>query len=250
MNRLLSLISFIALSHYAISQVSVTRNVGTFTEIDNQKNFDLVLKEGQEEAIVIEEMKNIELDEIITEAKNGKLKFTAKASKYQNSYARIIVTYKRLTCIYNSGSGNILCKDRMTGSNFCLYIKGSGNFASEAPLVFQQIKIDISGAADVKLPSIETTDLQISISGSGNIKIDSGQSNHQTLQINGSGSISLSGVNNEEAEINISGSGSIGLVATKTISVVSSGSGDVSYSGRPQLKSFKNTGSTALRHID
>ncbi|HEX8577191.1 MAG TPA: head GIN domain-containing protein [Flavobacterium sp.] len=250
MKQILLLILLVTSSLYVKSQNAITRDVGTFSGIDSRSNFDVVLVKGEKESVFIEEIKNLNPSEILTEVKNDKLILYIKGNKRQNAYAKIYITYKNLDGIYNSGSGNILCNDDLSGKKLSINTSGSGKLISKGAFKFETIAIDITGSEEVNLADIYTDNLQIAITGSGGAKIVSGKSNNQDLKITGSGNMHLFGVDNEEASIEITGSGSVDLVANKTLIVDSSGSGNVNYKGIAQIKNVKNSGSTKVMKVE
>ena len=93
-------------------------------------------------------------------------------------------------------------------------------------------KVSITGSGDINLIDFKNDNLSLNIDGSGDIK---GNGDVQTLitTINGSGEIMLKDLKSETTKITINGSGDAKIWATKSISAVINGSGDIEYYGEP-----------------
>jgi len=68
-------------------------------------------------------------------------------------------------------------------------------------------KLDLSGLGNIKMPSLETSQLDFLLNGAGNVSIDSRKTGHLSVMINGLGNVTLAGEATEQ-DITINGGGS------------------------------------------
>lgn len=181
-----------------------TRSVGNFDRIDISGGFELVeLKEGSEESVRIE-ASGVALDKIETEVVGNTLRIRMKRGSYNDTRIKMLVTYKQIDEISNSGSSNIEALNPIKGTRFSLNSSGSGDFR---------------GAFDVEK-------LELSISGSSDMSLR-GKASRQSIAISGSGDIDAAKLTGSEASVAISGSGDVVLGVTGPVRTAISGSGSV-----------------------
>lgn len=111
-------------------------------------------------------------------------------------------------------------------------INGSGDITSEKELSGQELSIQINGSGDVKLP-LNFERLKTSINGSGDLEL-TGKVANADININGSGDVEAEKLETVDADVNINGSGDCNLRVTGNLKATIVGSGDISYSGKPQ----------------
>lgn len=195
--------------------VSNTRNVGHFTKVEQKGSFDIILKTGQTQEVLIEAEENIsqhietklEGDQLVIRTEQG---FWLKPEKD----IRIIVTAPRFEEVWSNGSGNITGESVIADSNsITIGTRGSGNITLQ-----------------VVTPKIKAESY-----GSGNIEL-TGETREVTLESAGSGNLTADGLKAETVSIDITGSGNASANASKTLDVSVKGSGDVSYRGNPSIK--------------
>jgi hypothetical protein len=75
--------------------------------------------------------------------------------------------------------------------------------------------------------------LKTSINGSGDVEL-SGKVANADININGSGDVEAEKLETVDAYVNINGSGDCNLRVTGNLKATIVGSGDISYSGKPQ----------------
>jgi hypothetical protein len=207
-------------SSFTFGQSSQNRNLSSFREVHVSGGFDVVLKKGNNESVNIESS-NIDLDKILTEVENNKLKISLKKGNYRNVDVKLVVTYKDLEAIHSSGSSEIVCNTDIKASNFSLHNSGSGN---------------------VKLTSINTDSFEVHNSGSSNINV-AGTAKRQSYQISGSSKINAFDLKSEEAKVSISGSGDVNISVSQNLEASVSGSGDIRYKGDPNIRNVRVSGS-------
>lgn len=205
--------------------VSEERSLPNFNAIQNRVNAAVFLKQGPQEAVLIEGQANI-LSNLETEVRSGKLEIAFKENVSQHEGIKIYIT----TPEYRE-----------------LGLSGSGSYRSEHLLRGESLAIRISGSGDVNLQA-EYEHLQTSISGSGDVELRGG-GQILGVKVSGSGGIHAREYEVEEADVRISGSGNCELNVRDKLAVAVSGSGNVRYKGRPEISSSVS-GSGGLAHLD
>lgn len=103
-------------------------------------------------------------------------------------------------------------------------------------------RVKINGSGGVKLQDVTKDMIDLTIDGSGGITAI-GKAVFLNAVINGSGNIDADALEVETAEVIINGSGDMNLNVTKQLSAEVRGSGDILYSGSPEIKSSVVKGS-------
>jgi len=115
-------------------------------------------------------------------------------------------------------------------------------------------RLDVSGAGDIHVDSLETEKLTIDLSGAGNLEISDLTANELVVYVSGAGNtmvsgqvigleVKLSGIGNinasnletETAILNMSGAGNGTVWVTETLDLNISGLGNVDYYGVPRV---------------
>jgi hypothetical protein len=239
MKRIKLIIAVLAISSViACAQSKETRKLGSFNKIQSSGFFDVELTKGNEEAAQIEAT-NFPLDKLIMEVEGNILKI------YQENYykpswgakVKIYITYKQLESIKKSGSGNLLCRSDISGTESYIESSGSGNIKIAGIVKADNVYAHISGSGNIFLNQIEAQSLHMDKSGSGNFSVESGNVDNQELSSSGSGNISSEGLASNDCRISMSGSGNASVNASKSLDANIAGSGNIRYKGNPQLNS-------------
>jgi len=128
-----------------------------------------------------------------------------------------------------------------------IVISGSGSFSAERPIVGAAFSAVISGSGNIAA-ELETESVDARISGSGSIEL-SGTAGSLEFTDSGSGELKARRLEVREADIGLSGSGSAEISVADRLKGRISGSGDISYAGRPRVD-FSSSGSGKLRTLD
>lgn len=218
-----SLILMLSVYAFTLHAQSVEmRKLPSFTKLKTGGSWDVTLQKGDNPEVKLES-KNIDLDRVITEVKNGTLNVYLEKGNYRNVDLTVHVTYVELESIKSGGSGNL---------------------KSLSDLRADDLEISISGSGDAHFQNLESGNLSISMSGSGNIHVAGGSVGLIKVDQSGSGNFKGNDLNAEEASINKSGSGNVTLAAVnQSLSVRSSGSGNVQYRGNPSVNDVNISGS-------
>ncbi|QNF35155.1 DUF2807 domain-containing protein [Adhaeribacter swui] len=207
--------------------VSRTRPVGNFSAVDAGGEFEIYLKQGPAEDILLEGQANV-LTEVSTHVRNNKLyiEFDRKRVRL-NRPVKIYLTTPELTGISVSGANSV---------------RGLNEFQVD------DLDIRASGNSTIYLNVKNAHTIESDISGSVNMELN-GDAQHQEIDISGSGNIQTFGLSTKTADIEISGSGKCDVSVTDKIEAKLSGSGRVRYKGNPAV-STKISGSGSVVQVD
>lgn len=129
------------------------------------------------------------------------------------------------------------------------------NFPIKFHLVVKDLdSISLSGAGNIEMDKLDTTNLNISLSGAGNISLEDIQASTINTKLSGAGNISLSGateihqalltglgnyqaddLKSQSSSIQVTGAGNAQVWAEKELDVTISGAGSVGYYGYPEV---------------
>src|SRR5690606_23753686 len=206
------------------AQEREVRSPGEFNKINSGGSWNVTLKKGDKNEVLLE-AKNLNLDKVITEVKNGTLDIRLERGNYRNMGLEVTITYINLDGVHSSGSGNL---------------------KSTSDLTADELEITLSGSGNASFQSLVANELDITMSGSGDLAVGRGAVGEVSVRQSGSGNVKAINLIAEEAEINKSGSGTVSLTVNQSISVSSSGSGNVEYKGNPSVNNVSISGSGRL----
>jgi hypothetical protein len=197
------------------STLKETRDVKGFTKISYGISGNLQIKIGSEFSVVLEGEKD-DLENVITEVSDGKLKIRIEKWGFNfNEKVNAYVTMPELTGLSVSGSGKAEILDAI----------------SEA----DNLDLSVSGSGKVLTAGLVVDALDCSISGSGDIVIGAGNADRANISISGSGSYSGENFEIDHLDISVSGSGSCLCKVGDSLTARISGSGNVTYIGNPKI---------------
>jgi hypothetical protein len=221
----------------------VTRDVKDFKNIDLATSANVFVKQGTTFKVEVETHKNI-ADVFETIVEGGTLRLQTKKGIWNMRYDKLNVYIEMPTIegIDISGSGDIKAETALSGDNIDLIISGSGNLLAEQGVAAKTVKIRISGSGDIKATGISTGDLSAKISGSGGLDL-SGTADKADYLVSGSGDIGAKSVKSKAVQAHVSGSGNIECYADESMDALSSGSGNITYSGNATVVKSHASGS-------
>jgi len=188
------------------------RQVDGFDEVSMGISGDLHLKQGSTISLELEGDSD-DLEDVITEVKNGTLVIKYKNNKgwsFGRDRVTIYLTMPEVSSVSLGGSGKIIGENTIESDDLYLSVSGSGRI-------------------EMKL---EVDDLTQKISGSGNIEV-SGSADRAEISISGSGNLDALDLEVDEYEVKISGSGKCKINVGDSLEANISGSGSVYYKGDP-----------------
>ncbi|MCK9220307.1 MAG: DUF2807 domain-containing protein [Bacteroidales bacterium] len=189
--------------------VKETRPVSSFDALDVSGAFDVYIKQGDAEGLVIETDDNL-LPSIKTTVVGHTLKIETKNPIHHVTVLKAYITVKDLKKIDVSGAVDIQTENRLTVPE--LSIDASGASDSKMEIAVQRLKLDCSGASKMSF-SGTAVNVEMDLSGSSDIFAYDLISETYSFEISGAG----------DAQINVS----------KSIKASISGAGSVKYKGSP-----------------
>lgn len=177
-----------------------TVTVDTFTKIESNGAFDIIVKVGGTQSVSITFDDNL-IDLIDTDVRRGTLILDAKDSFSSRNNCKIEITVASLEEVYVEGSGDVRVTN-LSGDLFVYEVAGSGDFTAEGTV--KDIEIIISGSGDVDTRDLKAKTARVEINGSGDVMIYATESIDG--EINGSGDIRYYG-NPASRNVRVAGSG-------------------------------------------
>lgn len=203
-----------------------TRVVSKFYGVENTTSFDVDVDYDSITSVTVFADENL-LPYIRTYVNGGTLVVSTEGNRCikNNTPVSIKITMPLIEMIDLSGSGNIT----------------ANNFKSSS------LDVTNSGSGNIDMTNFIISDLlNLDLSGSGTIIVD-GKSSRAKYNLSGSGDIIADDMLTGDCSVSSSGSGDVRCFAYDTLEVFLSGSGDVIYSGSPQVTTHV-TGSGRVRH--
>lgn len=188
------------------------REVSGFDEIQFSGTGNLIIKQGDEESLIVEADDNI-IGLIETKVRGDKLYIGYKrgVNIIPTGTIKFYLTVEDLDRIDLSGVGDIDCDEFDT----------------------DDLEFNINGSGDIKF-NIEAKNIEIDVSGLGDISL-SGKVGSHKIQINGSGNYDAEGLESKNCEIDISGLGSATVNVSDSLGIEINGAGNVYYKGSPDI---------------
>jgi hypothetical protein len=115
-----------------------------------------------------------------------------------------------------------------------LELSGAGNIEVDE-IATSELHIKTSGAGNIEIEKLTAKVLNMDVSGAGNCHIYEGQVADQNLRISGAGGYRASDLQSQSARIDISGLGGARVWVEEDLRVEISGAGSVTYFGSPIL---------------
>jgi len=191
------------------------RKLETFSGIGISVSADVFYTPGNTHEIRIEgDSKDV--DDLITEVKNGFLQVKYKSWRIRHSKVTLYITSNELEAVN---------------------ISGSAKFKSGEPITSDEMELTMSGSGGILFEKLTADEVDVRISGSGNLELQSGSADELDASISGSGKLNAETFEVSEFSASISGSGGVRITATEELDVRISGSGKVYYHGTPRVNS-------------
>jgi hypothetical protein len=202
-----------------------TRTVASFDGIEVSGAFDIILKQGAAEEVIVEADANL-LPIIRTEVVSGTLMIETKKPVHHVTVMRVYVTVKDLKRIDVSGAVDI---------------------NTEGQITVPELSFDASGASDSKL-DIVVQKLRLNCSGASKMKF-SGSAVDVNMDLSGASDIFAYEMPAENYDIEISGAGNAQINVSKKIRAEISGAGSVKYKGSPTEVDQSVSGAGSIKKV-
>ena len=214
---ILSSIFSLLLSFPAFAAKEV-RKPGPFTELKVYGRFDVVLVQGAEESVSIES-EETNIQNVLTEVEEGKLKVRMKTNYFKDTEVKVIVTFKQLNEL-EASAGAIIDAGTVEAKKFSFEVNSGSEVKAE--VIADSLTTEVTQGASLTL--------------AGNVK-------HHDLQVSTGGQLTAFLLNTAvtKARVNMGGYAKI-TVKEKLDAAVNMG-GNVSYKGAPkEVKQGTNMG--------
>ena len=203
--------------------VKQTRVVSSFDGIDISGAFDVYLRQGSIEEVIIEADEN--LQSIITaEVRGSTLVIDNKKPINHPTTLKVYITFKNLKKIETSGAVDIVAENKLTVND---------------------LSLSTSGASDVRM-DIAAGKLDLSSSGASKLRL-SGSVTDVTADLSGSCDMYSFDLVCENLRIEISGAGKAQVNVTKSIDAEISGAGSIHYKGSPTKVNQSVSGAGSIK---
>ena len=207
---------FINITTGSGSLTSRTYDVSGFNAIQLDGAGELIITQGDKEALEIEAEDNI-IDSLTVEVRNGTLVIGFTEKPWRNTIiptrtTTYTLSVKELTQITINGAGSV----------------------KNASLETSSLAINFNGAGQAKLDDLSADSLSIRLLGTGTIAV-SGKVASQVIEIDGAGDYQGADLMTESTTVSIDGLGNAIVWATENLDVTINGSGSVSYYGSPHV---------------
>jgi hypothetical protein len=197
-----------------------------FKSVDLGISGDLEISQGDTYAVEVIAQQNLH-SVIKTEVSGGKLRIYF--DKNVSSNERILV---RVTAPTFDGTS----------------VSGSGTIKALTPIRGAEFSLAVSGAGDVQIADIQVDNLDCGISGSGNLTLG-GVAKNCKISVSGSGGVKAPNLQTNVMDAHISGSGDVRCAVAERLEGSVSGSGNITYSGRP-IVDLHTSGSGDVQHVE
>lgn len=207
------------------NQVTQTREVEPFNEIEVGGSIKLVLKQDSNASLRIVADDNIQ--ELIDTRVNGnKLVIETENNLCDSGPITIYATARTWEGIDASGAVEVVSDGTLSGERF---------------------KLELSGSTKVKL-DLNTGDMRTDASGATEVLL-TGQARSHEIEISGSGEVEALDFVVGNYNIRTSGASELKINALNELNVRSSGSSEISYRGNPKNVNNNNSGASSLNKI-
>ena len=203
-----------------------TRKVSNFDGIEVSGAFDIIIKQGATEEVIVEADANL-LPLIRTDVVGSTLQIETRKPINHVTVMKVYVTVKDLKRIDVSGAVDINTDGRITVPE--LSFESSGASESKMELAVQKLKLDCSGASKLRF---------------------SGSATEVGMDLSGASDIFAFDLLAENYDIDISGAGNAQINVSKKIRAEISGAGSVKYKGSPANVDQSVSGAGSIKKVE
>jgi len=243
-----------------------TRDVSNFTAVELNTSGNLIIQQGENQALTIEAEDNL-LPLLTSEIVDGRLLLGIKLGSSFSSTRPIIyrLTVKNLEAITLNASGDIQASDLAVDGDLALRINGSGNMTlgalkaagatlnlsasgnlDAASLESEQSTFTVSGSGKVTIPNLTLTNLNVIMQSAGDVTVG-GTAAELSVQISGSGSFNGNELASQTAVVSTSSSGDARLQVSESLNATVTGSGSIFYSGEATVQQVDNASGNIVK---
>lgn len=229
-----------------ISAQSATISVASFNKIIISPHIEVVLQEGEEEMVVIEDAE-VPRDKINVEVVNGTLKVYLDDAK----------TYTKSKKMHNeewSGRHDIysgtMVRASITYKNIRkLSVRGEETIRGISPIEQQEFELTIYGESNVFFNEMSLQNLDVSIYGESYLEIESGSVSQQKYKAYGESEVNTLQMKNSFTKITAFGESEFRVRVSDKLKVTSYGEADIEFEGDPDVDKGLVLGEATIRKI-
>ncbi len=240
MKKILLLITFhVLLFVTAFSQDVMTVNdknaelrsvPGSFHGIRVSSAIDVIIKQGNEEAVVVSASEEKYRRKIKTEVRDGILRIW-----YDNEGLKI-----------NWGNYDMKLRAYVSVKNLDIIdVSGACDVKIDGVLKGEKLKVDLSGASSLK-GEVEYNEMDVDQSGASDSKVK-GKVGSLTVDVSGASDFRGFELITQNCSAEASGASDIQVTVEKSLNVSSSGASDIEYKGSASISNFKTSGGSSVR---
>ncbi len=208
------------------NQVTESRDIGTFTNVETNGSLTIVLSQDSISSVRILADDNIQ-DKIQTKLRGNTLRIDIEGNFCDAGPVTVYLSSKDYQQIESSGSVEI---------------------TSEGKLNLNELEIELQGSSKVML-DLNAKSLKTSSSGSSEIELK-GQAGSHDLEMTGSSSVEALDFVVGEYRINSTGASKSRINVLNVLEVNSHGASEVEYKGKPSKIEKDNSGASVVRSIN
>jgi hypothetical protein len=228
---ILTLLAIAAFQAGLLAQLTVkdpnaeVREAKNFHGISVGNAFDVLLVQGNEEAVAVSASDDKFRDNITVEVKNGILVIGLAKGKWNmnigNRKLKAYISFKTIDKLDISGACNVRVEGLLRADDLRLELSGASDL--RAKLEVAKLSVNLSGASDVK---VEGTVTQLNIDASGASKFKGFE------------------LATDYCNASASGASDIKITVNKELSVHASGASDIDYKGNGVIRDLKTSGAS------
>lgn len=202
------------------------REAKNFHGISISNAFDVVIVQGNEEAVAVSASEDKYRDKIIVEVKDGILYVgLEKGLKWNmgNRKFKAYISFKKIDKLSVSGACDVDVQGTIKSENLSVHLSGASNLTAKVDV--GKLRMDLSGASDSKFTG-KAMQLDIEASGASKFK--------------GFDLIS------DYCDASASGASDIKITVNKELNVKASGASDIDYKGSGLIRDLRTSGASSV----
>jgi hypothetical protein len=261
----LLVLALLNVNSWLFAQVTETRNVSGFSAIEAASVFNITVNKASVESLVVEADEAI-MPDVCTEVKNGVLKLYLKNSHKTRNIGTLKVTVgvKELKAVKLSGACKLASDDVFETGKFDIKLSGacgvklnvktneldadlSGACHLNLTADVRKAEFDVSGAPNLKL-DLKAANLSFDMSGASKVELK-GTADKVEFEASGASTVKASALLCKTMVIESSGACKLEVNASERLTISTSGSSTVLYSGRPMINA-STSGASRVRSME
>jgi len=211
----------------------------TFTRVEFSGAGELLLTQSGDHRITLTAEPEV-LERVDVRVSDGTLYVERKAdrgwafwSSANSGDLRVAVELAEVEAVGLAGSGDGSA-DALRADSFELTVRGSGSMQI-GELITGEAGLSLNGSGDLAIADLQSTLVGAAVVGSGDMQLF-GRVETLEASLSGSGDLDATGLEARHGWIELLGSGDVDVWVLETLAAYVTGSGDIRYRGRPQVK--------------